>query len=240
MSDTVLVEITESVAVVVLNRPERRNALNQELLGTLYRRMDAIAADDVVRVVIITGADPSFCSGLDLGVIREENLLDPLGDGTNLPSVFGRCRKPIIGAVNGHAITGGLELALNCDFLIASERASFTDTHVRVGIHPGWGATQLLQQAVGQRRALQMSLSGEPVSAQTAFAWGLVNEVVSHEQLMPRARQVAAEIARGDENMAAAIKTLIEFRNGVHLVQALAAERSGHHAFLKKLKFPQQ
>ncbi len=235
MSETVLLEMLENIAVITLNRPERRNALNQELLATLYRTVEKVASDDEMRVIIVTGTDPSFCSGLDLEAVLKENLLNPIGDGSDLPSVFAACRKPIIGAVNGHAITGGLELALNCDFLIASESASFADTHVRVGIHPGWGATQLLQQAVGQRRALQMSLGGQSISAQTALNWGLVNEVVPHDELMQRTRQVAVEIAKGDGDMSTVIKTLIEYRNGSHLNEALAAERSGHKAFLKKV-----
>jgi enoyl-CoA hydratase len=105
----------------------------------------------------------------------------------------------LIGAVNGVAVTGGLELALQCDFLIASEVAGFADTHSRVGVQPGWGLTVLLPQAIGIRRARQMSATGNYVDAVQALAWGLVNEVVAHDELLPRARQIAADICSNDQ-----------------------------------------
>ena len=236
MEKPVLFQVEDGVALITLNRPERRNAMNQELLIHLYRSVDEVAARGDIRVAILTGNGKSFCSGIDLQAILTENLFDPVGDGRDFPEVIRGCRKPVIGAINGHTITGGLELALNCDFLIASERASFSDTHARVGIHPGWGMTQLLQQAVGQRLAKQMSLSCQPVLADQALRCGLVNEVVPHEELLPRALQVAREIAGANQEMLASIKTLIEFRNTSTLDEALAEERrsflvyvGGHH-----------
>lgn len=143
------------------------------------------------------------------------------------------CKKPIIAAVNGHAMTGGFELALNCDFIIAAENAQFCDTHARVGIHPGWGMTQLLQQTVGQRRAKQISFSCQPIYAHTALAWGLVNEVVPREHLLDRARTIAAQIVQADPGLLGVIKTLIENRNRSPLEQAFDKERSGFRQFLK-------
>ena len=139
MEKTVLFEKTGGVALITLNRPERRNALNQDLLANLYSCIDEVAADDGIRAAVITGAGTAFCSGLDLKAIATDNLIDPRGDGRGLSDVLGGCEKPIIGAVNGPAMTGGFELALNCDFLIASDNASFADTHVKMGIHPGVG-----------------------------------------------------------------------------------------------------
>ena len=107
--------------------------------------------------------------------------------------------KPVIGAVNGVAVTGGFELALACDFLVASERARFADTHARIGVQPGWGLTVLLPQAVGIRRARELSLTGNFLDAETALAWGLVNHVVAHDELLPTARQLAADIASNDQ-----------------------------------------
>ena len=112
---------------------------------------------------------------------------------------FGPVSKPVIGAINGVAITGGIELALNCDFLIASDRASFADTHARVGIQPGWGLTVLLPQAVGLRRAIEMSTSGNFVDARTALEWGLVNRVVAHDDLVSTCRALAADIVSNDQ-----------------------------------------
>ena len=236
MEKPVLFQVEDGIALITLNRPERRNAMNQELLIHLYRSIDEVAARADIHVAVLTGNGKSFCSGIDLQAILTENLFDPVGDGRDFPDVIRGCRKPVIGAINGHTITGGLELALNCDFLIASERASFSDTHARVGIHPGWGMTQLLQQAVGQRLAKQMSLSCQPVLADQALRCGLVNEVVPHEELLPRALQVAREIAGANQEMLASIKTLIEFRNTSTLDGALAEERrsflvyvGGHH-----------
>ncbi|MEZ4578939.1 MAG: enoyl-CoA hydratase-related protein [Desulfobacterales bacterium] len=118
-----------------------------------------------------------------------ENLFDPRNDGTDLPDIFASCDKPIIGAVNGHAITGGFEIALHCDFLIASENASFADTHARVGIHPGWGMTQLLQQAVGRRRPGRCPFPASLSTPGLLREWGLVNEVTAPDRLLARAKK---------------------------------------------------
>ena len=186
---------------LTLNRPEARNALSREVLRTLPRIVQECDARDDVRVVILTGADPAFCAGLDLkelgerGPPRRAGMAEPPTDPRGpLP----RIGKPIIGAINGAAITGGFELALNCDFLVASDRARFADTHTRVGIQPGWGLTVLLREAVGVRRARELSTTGNFLDAQTALTWGLVNHVVPHEQLLPFCRQLAADIASND------------------------------------------
>jgi enoyl-CoA hydratase len=234
MDAPVLFEEENQIAVITLNRPERRNAINQEMLVHLYNAMDRVVDSNRIRVAIITGNGPSFCAGLDLDAIGRENLFDPRGDGQDLPDVFGACNKPIIAAVNGHAITGGFELALNCDFIIASENAQFADTHARVGIHPGWGMTQLLQQTVGQRRAKQISFACQPIYAQTALAWGLVNEVMPREHLLDRAKSVAAQIVQTDPQLLAAMKTLIENRNRAPLEQAYDTERRGFRQFIRE------
>ncbi|BBO70133.1 enoyl-CoA hydratase [Desulfosarcina alkanivorans] len=233
MAPPVLFDVENQIAVITLNRPERRNAINQQLLVHLYNALDAVSARSDIRVAIITGNGPSFCAGLDLGAIGKENLFDPRGDGSDLPDLMHACKKPIIGAVNGHAITGGFELALNCDFIIAAENAQFSDTHARVGIHPGWGMTQLLQQTVGQRRAKQISFTCQPIYAHTALAWGLVNEVLPREHLLERARTIAAQIVQADPGLLGTIKTLIENRNSSPLAQAFDKERNGFRQFLR-------
>jgi len=234
MTDPVLFTVENRIAVITLNRPERRNAINQALLTGLYDCLEQITRDDAIRAAIITGNGKSFCSGLDLDILLTENLFDPRGDGSDLPDLFQACTKPVIGAVNGHAITGGFEIALNCDFLIASASASFADTHARVGIHPGWGMTQLLQQAVGPRRARQMSFTCRFITAQTAYEWGLVNEVVPHEQLMPRAMEIAGDICENNPEMLKTIRDLIRHRDVATLAEAYAHERAGSAAFIRK------
>jgi enoyl-CoA hydratase len=231
-SREVLYDVQKGVALVTLNRPRQRNALNQALLTALYDALEAAAADTAVRAVLLTGAGSAFCAGLDLKVIATENLIDPRGDGTDLPDVLARLDKPLIGAVNGPAVTGGFELALNCDFLIAATEAAFADTHVKVGIHPGWGMSQLLQEAVGRRMAVQLSLTGAWLKAPQALALGLVNEVVAPEQLLNRAREIAQMIAAADPAMVSILRRLIRSRADATLAQALDTERVGFRRFL--------
>ncbi len=236
MENAVLFETDDQTAIITLNRPERRNAMNQALLTQLYDAVDRFSADDSLHAAIITGNGKAFCSGIDLSCLGKDNLFDPRGDGSDMVSVFSACKKPIIGAVNGHTITGGFELALNCDFLIASEHASFADTHAKVGIHPGWGMTQLLQQAVGQRMAKQMSLSCQFINAEKALEIGLVNEVVPEDLLMERALAVARHICEVNYPMMMTVKSLIEHRNSATLIDALAEEARGFETFAKAFR----
>lgn len=205
MSDpVVLVERTDAVATVTLNRPGARNALSQELRKSLWQAMSELEADVNVAAIVLTGADPAFCAGLDLKELAS-TAGAALGEtGATGDTASGRgpippMETPVIGAINGVAITGGFEVALACDFLIASERAAFADTHARMGIMPGWGLTVLLPEAVGYRRAKELSTTGNFLDAQTALTWGLVNHVVPHDDLVPFAQQLAADIASNDE-----------------------------------------
>lgn len=236
MEKPLLFEVENGIALITLNRPERRNAFNQALLTAIYDAIDEVARNPEIKVAILTGAGKGFCSGIDLATIGTDNLFDPRGDGRDMPDVMGACAKPIIGAVNGHAMTGGFELALNCDFLIASELAQFADTHARVGIHPGWGMSQLLQQAVGARMARQMSFSCQFIDAHTALRAGLVNEVVPPERLIPRAKEIAAQICEANQDMLHTVKRLIEFRQGAVHDAAYAHERSEFRAFVEKMR----
>ena len=205
MSDVVLLEISERIATITLNRPEARNALSSEVAALLPQLMRTADTNDEVDVVILTGSDPAFCAGLDLKELGStDGLLDgsgadgrPNADGGRGP--FPAMSKPVIGAINGVAVTGGFELALNCDFLIASERAKFGDTHARVGVMPGWGLTVLLPQAIGVRRAREMSFTGNFLSAEEAFHFGLVNRVVAHDELLPVTRRLALDIIGNDQ-----------------------------------------
>ncbi|MCB0982816.1 MAG: enoyl-CoA hydratase, partial [Ilumatobacter sp.] len=184
--NVVLLEVSERIATVTLNRPEARNALSSDVLRLLPQRLAAAEADPDVDVIVITGADPAFCAGLDLkelgstgGNLGGGSGADGRANASGARGPFPALTKPLIGAVNGVAVTGGFELALNCDFLIASERAKFGDTHTRVGVMPGWGLTVLLPQAVGVRRAREMSMTGNFMGAEEALQFGLVNHVVA-------------------------------------------------------------
>jgi enoyl-CoA hydratase len=201
----VLVEKSERVVTVTLNRPAARNAINRALARALWDAIDAAGRDPEVEVIVLTGADPDFCAGVDLKELSGENAPP-----SNVEPTPGRGRdglypfvplidKPIIAAINGLAVTGGLELALQCTMLVASERARFADTHARVGIMPGGGMTVGLAQAIGIRRALELSLTGNFLNAEEALVAGLVNHVVPHQELLPFALGLAADIVSNDQ-----------------------------------------
>ena len=200
-SEILLIDTTDRVRTLTLNRPESRNALSTALRSRFFAALQEAQADDAVDVVIVTGADPVFCAGLDL---------KELGNTTELPDISPKwppMSKPVIGAINGAAVTGGLELALYCDILIASEQARFADTHARVGLLPTWGLSVRLPQKVGIGMARRMSLTGDYLSAADALRAGLVTEVVPHEQLMPAARGVAASIVGNNQK---AVRALLD------------------------------
>ena len=201
----VLLEVSDRIATITLNRPDARNALSSEVMRLLPSLLDRADASNDVDVIVLTGSDPAFCAGLDLKELGTTagNLSGTGADGSanadRRRGPFPYVTKPVIGAVNGVAITGGFELALNCDFLVASENAKFGDTHTRVGVMPGWGLTVLLPQAIGIRRAREMSFTGNFMLADEALARGLVNHVVPHDQLLPFTRRLALDIVGNDQ-----------------------------------------
>jgi enoyl-CoA hydratase len=200
MGDDILLSDTgERVRTLTLNRPQSRNALSAALRDRFFGALADAETDDNVDVVIVTGADPVFCAGLDL---------KELGGQTALPDISPRwpaMTKPVIGAINGAAVTGGLELVLYCDIVIASKQARFADTHARVGLLPTWGLSVRLPQKVGMGLARRMSLTGDYLSAADALRAGLVTEVVPHDQLLPAARRVATTIVGNNQNAVRAL-----------------------------------
>jgi enoyl-CoA hydratase/carnithine racemase len=197
--DILLIDTADRVRTLTLNRPQSRNALSSALRGRFFAALRAAEADDDVDVVIVTGADPVFCAGLDL---------KELGDNTELPDISPKwpaMTKPVIGAINGAAVTGGLEIALYCDILIASEHARFADTHARVGLLPTWGLSVRLPQKVGVGMARRMSMTGDYLSADEALRAGLVTEVVAHGELLPVARRIAASVVGNNQNAVRAL-----------------------------------
>ena len=222
---------SDGVAVVTLNRPDAMNALSRDLRTALRQAMLELDADPSVKVVILTGAgDRAFTAGLDL----KELSTDPLGMGAanatdpavNPARAVLACSKPIIGAINGVAITGGFEVALACDVLICSTNARFADTHARVGITPGWGLSQKLSRAIGPYRAKELSLTGNFLDAQTAYDWGLVNRVVAPEELMPAALKLAGEMASIEADMLITYKAMIDDGYDLAMGEGLALEHS--------------
>jgi enoyl-CoA hydratase len=197
--DVLLIDTTDRIRTLTLNRPQSRNALSSALRRQFFAALRDAEADEAVDVVILTGADPVFCAGLDL---------KELGDTTELPDISPKwppMSKPVIGAINGAAVTGGLELALYCDILIASEQARFADTHARVGLLPTWGLSVRLPQKVGVGMARRMSLTGDYLSADDALRAGLVTEVVPHADLLPTARRVATSIVGNNQKAVRAL-----------------------------------
>lgn len=227
-AEPVLLESTgEGVRVLTLNRPHQRNALSSELATAFLAALELAETDDSVRVVVVTGADPAFCAGVDLKEAARFGR-DYLGG-----SDVGRCiikvgemHKPIIGAINGATFTGGFELALGCDFLIASDRAVFADTHARVGVLPGGGMTARLPGAVGLRKARMLSMTGDLIDAAAAERAGLVVEVVDHVRLLDRATEVARSIAEIDPQTIRSIKRMYDEGSATTMGEALRIERA--------------
>lgn len=226
------IQIADGIAVVTLNRPEAMNALSRALRRELAAAMRAVDADDDVRCVILTGAgERAFTAGLDLKELGSDTSNLGAANATdaeeNPVKAIEQCRKPVIGAINGVAITGGFEVAIACDILIASTHARFADTHARVGILPGWGLSQKLSRMIGISRAKQLSFSGNFLDAETACAWGLVNAVVPADELLIHARALARDIASVDPAMVQSYKRLIDDGYALPFGDAMAHE----HAF---------
>jgi enoyl-CoA hydratase len=216
--DVLLIATDDRVRTLTLNRPQSRNALSAELRKRFFGALRDAEADDDVDVVIVTGADPVFCAGLDL---------KELGDTSQLPDISPQwppMTKPVIGAINGAAVTGGLELALYCDILIASEQARFADTHARVGLLPTWGLSVRLPQKVGVGMARRMSLTGDYLSAADALRAGLVTEVVPHDELLATARRIATSIVGNNQNAVRALLASYHRIDDASTGQGLAIE----------------
>jgi enoyl-CoA hydratase len=223
----VLVDVADAVATVTLNRPEARNAISGELSRELEKAITDLDGRDDVRCMVLTGADPAFCAGMDLKALASELRSVQQGRQRTPLAFFGFLPPhdtPVIGAINGPTITGGLELALGCDFLIASERARFADTHARVGAMPGGGLTIRLPQLIGVDRARRMSLTGDFVDAETALAWGLVTEVVPHDALLARAHEIAAAVASIPPENVAEIRRMYDEIGALAGTEAWASE----------------
>jgi enoyl-CoA hydratase len=241
----VLIDTRDGVRTITLHRPDKRNALTRAMRDELIRLAAAIDADDEVAAVVLTGADPAFSAGVDLGEIASGLAADavpgtlPAAEraaavaGGNPGAALRAVRTPVIAAVNGACFTGALEIALSCDVIVASERATFGDTHARFGILPLWGMSALLPERVGTARARDLSLTGRTVAADEALGIGLVEHVVPHEELLPFALALAADIVSADRTAVLGMQDLYDHGTGRPLDDRLAAEaeRSLAHDF---------
>ena len=226
-----LVEIDGPVAILTLNRPKQLNALSVQLRVDIVRTVKELSARNDVRAIVLTGNGRAFSAGVDLKEAGRqgfslgvgERKAEPLPD-MDMASAFASCPWPVIGAINGFAITGGFELALMCDVLLASTEAKFADTHSRVGLMPVWGLSQKLPRLIGPGRAKELSLTGNYLDAATAERWGLVNRVTAPEELLPAARKLAHEMASVEGGLLKRMKAVIDDGLALPLPEALKME----------------
>ena len=206
-----LIAIDGPCATLTLNRPQALNALSSALRRALIDALEALDRNDAVRVAILTGAGRAFTAGLDLKELAGTGTnLSANVDAENVCAAIERFSKPLIAAVNGAAITGGFEIILACDIVLASEAATFADTHVKLAVTPGWGLSQRLSRRIGIHRAKELSLTARALSAREAAAWGLVNHVVPPDELLPRANDIARAIAQWKPEAVRAMKAIID------------------------------
>ena len=250
MSEVILDRPADGIAVIRLNRPEVRNALNLNVRELLANHFAALGNDDVTRCIILTGSEKVFAAGADIRDMVERTPIEIMGRrGERLWDPIAKCPKPVIAAVNGFALGGGCELAMHADIIIAGEGASFGQPEIRVGIMPGAGGTQRLTRAVGKFRAMRMLLTGEPVSARDALAMGLVSEVVADAEVFNAAMKVATTIASMPPLAVLQIKEVVLAGQDASLESGMALERKafqllfatndqkeGMRAFLEKRK----
>lgn len=207
----VRVEQSDGIATLTLNRPGALNALSRALRAEIARAFEELQAAGETRVAILTGAGRAFSAGIDLKELGAADSMQNSGvSERSLIAAIGAFEGPVIGAINGHAITGGFELALACDVLVASTRAIFGDTHARVGIVPGWGLSQKLPRMIGIARAKELSFTGNFIDAAQAERWGLVNRVVEPESLLPTCRRLAEDMLSCDPASLRRYKQMID------------------------------
>jgi enoyl-CoA hydratase len=247
----VLVDRDDHVVTLTLNRPDKLNALNEELLQELAARVDELDRDATVRCAILTGAgEKAFAAGADIAGFSElaPSQAKRFADlGHALGHAIERAHFPVIAAVNGFALGGGCELALCCDFIYASDKAKLGQPEVNLGVIPGFGGTQRLPRRVGPARARELCMTADPVGEEEALRIGLVNAVVPHAELMTRVREVARKIASKAPLAIASVKRVIGRGADVPLATAneleatafsalfgSADQREGTRAFLEK------
>lgn len=231
-TDLVLTSTQAGVTTVTMNRPEALNALSAGLRNRLTEVFINLAEDSATEVIVFAGNGRAFTVGLDLKELGGETTAATVVN-KDLGKAMLQVNKPIIGAINGYAITGGFELALMCDFMIASEHAKFADTHARVGVVPGWGLSQRLPRLIGINRAKELSLTGNFLDAETAYAWGLVNRVVAADELLATAQQLAKDIVSTEPVTRNAMRHIMDAGWHTSLTEGLVIERDANREHAK-------
>lgn len=235
--ETVILEKKGKTAILTLNRPQARNALSPALLRDIMAAMQEVDRDEETEVLILTGAGTAFCAGMDLkhlGGASAEVGSEGTSEGNDpdrphMWTILAEFRCPTIAAVNGPSITGGFELALACDMIIASENAFFGDTHARVGIVPGGGLSQRLPRLVGMKRAMEISLGCDFVSAKEAAEMGFINRVVPADRLLEAAEELANKIIANNKECMLKVRQLIkegcdgDLRTGIRIERLRSA-----------------
>jgi len=227
----IIYEKSEGIATITLNRPEALNAWSQELAQEFLTVMEDARKDEQVKAVVITGAgEKAFSAGADIKAMKGMTALkarELSNMGYKICNAIESLEKPVIAAINGYALGGGMEVSMACDFRIASDKARMGQTEINIGLIPGWGGTQRLTRLVGKARAKELVYSGKIIDANTALQWGLVNNVVPAEQLMTTAKEFAKELAGKAPVALKVAKALINKGADVDLESALALEREG-------------
>ena len=241
-NDLILVDKNQGVATVTMNRPDALNALSSELRQAIVETFHHLRDDAETEVIILTGAGRAFTVGLDLKELGGEVVpsKEAAIKDTDVGKAVAQVGKPVIGAVNGFAITGGFEIALMCDFIIASTNARFADTHARVGVVPGWGLSQRLPRLIGINRAKELSLTGNFLDAETARDWGLVNRVVSDEALLPTCQQLAMDITSTEPVTRGEIRRIMDEGWHATLTEGMNIEKTANRAHDKSQRPAEQ
>lgn len=228
---SIIYEKSEGIATITLNRPDALNAWSQQLAHEFLDALDDAAKDETVKAVVITGAgDKAFSAGADIKAMQGMTALKAraLSEmGYDVCNAIERLDKPVIAAINGYALGGGMEVSMACDFRIASDKARMGQTEINIGLIPGWGGTQRLTRLVGKAKAKELVYTGRIIDANTALQWGIVNKVAAHEELQSTARAFALELAGKAPVAMKVAKSLIEKGADIDLQSALALEREG-------------
>ena len=229
---TIIVEVDDHVALIKLNRPDALNALNSEMLAELAQAMTEAGANDKVRVIVLTGSEKAFAAGADIKEMSEKTFVDMFGCDVFTPETDAilRVRKPIIAAVSGYALGGGCELAMMCDFIIASDTAKFGQPEINLGVVAGIGGTQRLTRFVGKSKAMDMHLTGRFMDAEEAERSGLVSRVVPAKKLMEETMGAAQKIAEKSALTAMAVKEAVNRSYETTLREGMLFERRLFHS----------
>lgn len=226
--ETLRTGVEAGIGTIIIDRPEKRNALNGQVRQELMAALDGLEGDDRVRVVVITGAgEKAFVAGADIGEFAERTPIQQRSamEGRRVFEAIAEFPRPVIASINGYALGGGCELALACDLRIAGRSARLGQPEVNLGILPGGGGTQRLPRLVGVGRAMRLILTGELISAEEAERIGLVDEVVDDDSLSARTRELAASIAKHSPVALKLIKEAVRASAEMPMAAGLALER---------------